>query len=174
MEKLSEQDKITFGGIITSVTERFSRKSGKPFGIITIEDFDSVGEFALFDTNWTKWSSMLKPNYTLFITAKCQPRFYNNKSFELVITNIEHLYDVKQNKLQRFTISIESSSLDSKVVSDLTSIIERKTGNIQLYIKLHKLKENPVILYSTSRKINIDKELIDFIKNTDNMKYSIN
>ena len=33
----------------------FSSKTNKPFGIVTIEDFEGQGELALFGEEWTKW-----------------------------------------------------------------------------------------------------------------------
>ncbi len=56
LEGLSKRDEITFGGIVTSVDERFSQKTGKPFGFVTIEDFEGSGELALFGDDWARWN----------------------------------------------------------------------------------------------------------------------
>ena len=52
MTELAKADEVTFGGIVTSVNERFSQKTGKPFGFVTIEDFEGTGELALFGDDW--------------------------------------------------------------------------------------------------------------------------
>ena len=52
MTQLAKADEVTFGGIVTSVNERFSQKTGKPFGFVTIEDFGGTGELALFGDDW--------------------------------------------------------------------------------------------------------------------------
>ena len=53
---------MTFGGIVTAVSERFSQKTGKPFGFVTIEDFKGSGELALFGDDWARWNNLLKVN----------------------------------------------------------------------------------------------------------------
>lgn len=174
MEELSKRDEITFGGIVTSVTERFSQKTGKPFGIVTIEDFEGVGEIALFGEDWARWNGLMKENYTIFITAKCQPRFRNSNIFETKIQNVEQLYDVKEKRLQRFTISIEAAALNTETVSELTSIIEETPGNTQLYIQLYTPEQNAVTLHATNRGVNVERKLLDYIKATDFMEYTIN
>ena len=70
MTQLSKTDEVTFGGIVTAVTERFSQKTGKPFGFVTIEDFDGTGELALFGDDWARWNNLLKENYTIFVNSK--------------------------------------------------------------------------------------------------------
>ena len=51
-DRIGKADEVTFGGIVTSVNERFSQKTGKPFGFVTIEDFEGTGELALFGDDW--------------------------------------------------------------------------------------------------------------------------
>ncbi len=41
-EALAQKAELTFGGIVTNVTDKFT-KTGKPCGFITIEDFDASG-----------------------------------------------------------------------------------------------------------------------------------
>ena len=61
-------------------------------------------------------------NYTVYITAKCQPRYRNNPDMlELKVQKIEQLYDVKQNRLERFTISMDATALDEAFVSELAT-----------------------------------------------------
>ena len=76
-KELSKFEELLFGGIVTSVSSRWT-KTNKPFGIVTIEDFEGAGEIALFGEEWTKWQSMLQEEYPVYITAKCQQRFRNN------------------------------------------------------------------------------------------------
>ncbi len=175
MTKLSQTDEVTFGGIVTSVNERFSQKTGKPFGFVTIEDFEGTGELALFGDDWARWNNLLKVNYTIYITAKCQPRYRNNPLLlELKVQNVEQLYDVKEHKLQRFTISMDASSLDDELVSELSTVIDEHQGNTQLFIQLRTLENSIVTLQSRNKTVNVDRKLIDFITASDKMEFHIN
>ena len=175
MTELAKADEVTFGGIVTSVNERFSQKTGKPFGFVTIEDFHGTGELALFGDDWARWNNLLKMNYTVFITAKCQPRYRNNPDLlELKVQKIEQLYDVKQNRLERFTISMDATALDDAFVSELATVIEEHIGNTQLYIQLRTPDNTVLMLRSKNGGVNVDRTLIDFISSNEKMEFHIN
>ncbi|MBF1602849.1 MAG: DNA polymerase III subunit alpha [Prevotella sp.] len=175
MTELAKADEVTFGGIVTSVNERFSQKTGKPFGFVTIEDFDGTGELALFGDDWARWNNLLKMNYTVYITAKCQPRYRNNPDMlELKVQKIEQLYDVKQNRLERFTISMDATALDDAFVSELATVIEEHIGNTQLYIQLRTPDNTVLMLRSKNGGVNVDRTLIDFISSNEKMEFHIN
>lgn len=174
MEQLSKREEITFGGIITAVNERFSQKTGKPFGFVTIEDFEGSGELALFGDDWARWNGLMKENYTIFVTAKCQPRYRNSNLYELKVQNVEQLYDVKAHRLERFTISVDTSSVNDQTVSDLVTLVEQNEGSTQLYIELHTAEQSSVTLHCRNKGVNVDRALLDFIANEENMSYKIN
>lgn len=174
MDQLSKREEITFGGIITAVNERFSQKTGKPFGFVTIEDFEGSGELALFGDDWARWNGLMKENYTIFVTAKCQPRYRNSNLYELKVQNVEQLYDVKAHRLERFTISVDASSVNDQTVSDLVTLVEQNEGSTQLYIELHTAEQSSVTLHCRNKGVNVDRALLDFIANEENMSYKIN
>ena len=172
--ELAKREEITFGGIVTSVMERFSQKTGKPFGIVTIEDFDGTGEIALFGDDWAKWSGIIKNNNSIFITAKCTPRFRDSNIYEMKVQNVEFLYDVKEKRLQRITISIPMEDIDETLVNELSSVMEGNPGKTQLYLNLHTADNNQLLLRSHIKGINVDHHIIQFIESHSMMEYTIN
>lgn len=171
--QLAQRDEVTIGGIVTAVNERFSQKTGKPFGFITIEDFEGQGELALFGDDWIRWNGLLKPNYTIFITAKCQQRYRGSDLYELKIQNVEQLYDIKAHRLERFTLTLEAATINDKTVTELATIISQNEGTTQLYIALRTPQQTTVMLRSRTIKVNVDHRLIDFVT-TNNIEYRIN
>lgn len=173
ISQLAQRDEVTIGGIVTAVNERFSQKTGKPFGFITIEDFEGQGELALFGDDWIRWNGLLKPNYTIFITAKCQQRYRGSDLYELKIQNVEQLYDIKAHRLERFTLTLEAATINDKTVTELATIISQNEGTTQLYIALRTPQQTTVMLRSRTIKVNVDHRLIDFVT-TNNIEYRIN
>lgn len=174
LAELSKREEISFGGIITAVNERFSQKTGKPFGFVTIEDFEGSGELALFGDDWARWNGLMKENYTIFVTAKCQPRFRNSESYELKVQNVQQLYDVKEKRLEKFTISIPASKVTDETISNLSTLLDGNEGNTQLYIQLHTSENDFVTLRSKGKGININRKLLDYIAAEEEMDYFIN
>ena len=173
ISQLAQRDEVTIGGIVTAVNERFSQKTGKPFGFITIEDFEGQGELALFGDDWIRWNGLLKPNYTIFIAAKCQQRYRGSDLYELKIQNVEQLYDIKAHRLERFTLTLEAATINDKTVTELATIISQNEGTTQLYIALRTPQQTTVMLRSRTIKVNVDHRLIDFVT-TNNIEYRIN
>ena len=172
---LSALDEVTFGGIVTAVNERFSQKTGKPFGFVTIEDFNGSGELALFGDDWARWNNLLKVNYTVYFTARCQPRYRNNPSvLELKVQSIEQLYDVKAHRLKRFTVSMDAAAMDDALVSELSTFVEQHKGRTQLFIQLRTPDNTTVVLKSRGGGVNVDRKLVDFIDANQKMEFHIN
>lgn len=173
--ELAKREEITFGGIVTSVVERFSQKTGKPFGFVTIEDFDSSGELALFGDDWMKWNGLMKENYTVYVTARCMPRFRNSNIYELRVQNVEQLYDVKEKRLEKLTISMDASTVDDTMVSELTAVIDKHPGKTQLYVQLRDADpQNNLVLHCGLKSVDVDRNLLSFIENNGKMEYWIN
>ena len=154
-------EELTFGGIVTSVSQRWT-KTNKPFGIVTIEDFEGQGELALFGEEWTKWQSMLQEEYHVYITAQCVQRFRNNPdAYDMVIKKIEFLSDVKEKSIEKFTIYMEASMFNDAQLTDLETTLKSSDGKVPLYINIHDAKNNTNIqLYSRNITVDVNKKLL--------------
>ena len=151
---LEKREEITFGGIVTKVVERFSQKSGKPFGFVTIEDFESSGELALFGDDWLRWNNMLKENYTVYVTAKMTERFRNSGMKELKVQNVEQLYDVKAKRIERLTLMMNAYDITDETVANLTSMIQANTGDTPLFVQINTGgPEDNILLGSKAYKV---------------------
>ncbi len=181
-QELAKTAELTFGGIVSSVTSRFT-KNNKPFGIVTIEDFNGQGELALFGDEWTKWQHMLKEEYIVYITATMRQRFANApNSLELVIKSVEFMNDVKDKRIERFTIYIDSTMLHNSRMNDLEVLLKSNPGNVPLYFNIHDSEHNTdLTLLSHNTTIDPCKKLLNFLDDLNNeteehetVRYAIN
>ena len=168
---LARVQEVTFGGIITEVKERFSSRTNKPFGIVSIEDYSGTGEFTLFDEEWTRWSSMLKHEYTVRITGQCTERFRGTGNYRLSILNIEFLDDVKRRGFDNMTITIDSTSIDETQANELLTLIEENPGATQLSLRLCDGTQYGEVTLRARNSINICKQLLDFCETTAGLGY---
>ncbi|MBQ6422032.1 MAG: DNA polymerase III subunit alpha [Prevotella sp.] len=172
---LEKREEITFGGIVTKVVERFSQKSGKPFGFVTIEDFESSGELALFGDDWLRWNNMLKENYTVYITAKMTERFRNSGMKELKVQNVEQLYDVKAKRIERLTLTMNAYDITDETVANLTSMIQANTGDTPLFVQINTGgPEDNILLGSKAYKVNVDRKFLQSLAANESIRYRIN
>ncbi len=171
---LSKKEEIVFGGIVTAVRTRMT-KNGNPCGFVTIEDFSGSGEMAFFGEDWGRWRGMLEEGYSVYVTAKCAPRWRDSNQLEFHVTDIQYLQTVKEKRIEKMTIMMEAQSIDEEIVSDLTSLISDNPGPTQLYFQIHHPESStPIMLRSKTANINVKRELISYIESHPNMGYRIN
>ena len=174
---LVDREDITLGGIVTSVQTRFSAKTNKPWGIVTLEDFDGSGELALFGDDWLNLNGKFIEGAAVYITGKMRSRFqFNNDGpKELKVTNVELLQTVKERAIDRITISMNTDLLKDWVVADLTEIIREHPGKTKLFFQLRdSVGKHHVLLQSKNSCVDVRYQLIDYIDCHDGLDYKIN
>ena len=174
--KLSDREDVILGGIVTAVRTGFT-KNGKPYGIVTLEDFEGSGELALFGEDWGDKSGFFTIGASVYVTAKLKPRFSYNPDGpkDLKITGVEFLQTVKDKAIDRITISMSADMLDDQIVAELAELIAENPGNTNLFVQLHdSTGKKHVLLRSTTKNIDVKSSLIHFIEQTPALDYKIN
>ena len=172
--ELQKKQEVLLGGIVTMVRSKFT-KNGKPCGFVTIEDFEGSGELAFFGEEWGKWKGMLVEGCTVLVKAQFVQRFRGSDMMEMRVTDIQYLQTVKDQKIERLTITVNADKIDDTVVTDLVSVINDSPGNTQLYFLVYDGASNrPFGLRSKYGKVDISRELMTFIKENEALGYKIN
>jgi DNA polymerase-3 subunit alpha len=174
VQAITDREEIKVGGIVTAVQPKLT-KTGKPCGFINIEDFKGSGELALFGEEWGRWSGWFKEGSSIYITGKLVPRWQNSDQLELRIQKIEYLQTVKEDAIDHITISMTTELLNDEIVSELNGVLEDCPGKTTLFFQLHDAQgKNNILLQSRSKKIDVRRNLLTFIEQTDGMDYHIN
>ena len=175
---LLDREDITLGGIVTGIQTRFSAKTNKPWGIVTLEDFDGSGELTLFGDDWLALNGKFIEGAAVYITGKMQPRFRGSEQKELKVGNVELLQTVKEKAVDRITISLitDKELLDEKIVTELSEIISDCPGKTKLFFQLRdSLGKHHVLLRSQKGGVDVRHTLLDFIEShKEVMDYKIN
>ena len=175
-KKLSRLSSMTFGGIVTGVVSRWSSRTNKPFGFVTIEDYEGPGELALFNDEWAKWQHMFKEGYTVYVTAKCVPRFRDNSElFDIRIQSVDFLNDVKDKYIEKLTIAVNTSVLDDTQMTDLATVIRSNPGRVPLFFQMYDAEhKRDVLLVSRGNEVDINASLISYIESCPALTYTLN
>ena len=175
-KKLSRLSSMTFGGIVTGVVSRWSSRTNKPFGFVTIEDYEGPGELALFNDEWVKWQHMFKEGYTVYVTAKCVPRFRDNSElFDIRIQSVDFLNDVKDKYIEKLTIAVNTSVLDDTQMTDLATVIRSNPGRVPLFFQMYDAEhKRDVLLVSRGNEVDINASLISYLESCPALTYTLN
>lgn len=171
---LSKKDQIVIGGIVTGTKSKFT-KNGKPCGFVTIEDFEGSGELAFFGEEWGRWKGMLVEGSTVFITAKCVQKYRDSNYYDLKIADIQYLQTVKDQRIEKFTITMDSTSIDETVVNDISTMLRNSPGSTQLYFQINDVTSNSyVLLRSKMGPISLKHKFMTYIEANPEMSYHVN
>ena len=172
--ELARKPEVTVGGIVTEVRDRYT-KTGKPMGVVTIEDFDGSGELAFFGEEWGRWRGMFVEGSSVYVRGRYVQKYPNSQFIDFRTTGVEYLQTVRDSKITRFTITCERDALDDTVVNELTTLISDSPGHTELYVQILDREHNTnLLLRSTSRTISLSRDLIRFIEQHPRLGYQVN
>ena len=168
-----QNKELLLGGIVTGYREGLT-KTGKPYGIIKIEDMSGSGEMPLFGDNYINFSKYGKEGLYLYIKAELQPRRWKEAELDFKINSIQLLHDVKDSLIHSLSISIPIDDLNKQIISELSTLIKSNPGKTQLFFNV--AGSDHVALHFSSRdiRLNVTQELLNFINDSDHLDFTIN
>jgi DNA polymerase-3 subunit alpha len=158
LQQLNNRD-VNFAGIITNANHRVS-KTGKPFGSFIIEDYNASFEFAVFSEEYAKFKHLLNNDAFVFIKARVQTKFYNEKEFELKIISVHFLDEVANKMAKGIMISLRSESINEMKIKKLKEISKNSKGKLTVKFSIRDNDQNLSIdVESNQLKLEYNKEL---------------
>ena len=174
--KLADREDVILGGIVTAQKTGFT-KTGKPYGVVTIEDFDGTGEIFMMGEEWGQRAGMFQIGASVYVTGKVKSRFMYNENGpkDLKIGGVEFLQTIKERAIDRITISLMTDQINDELVNDLTELINDCPGKTKLFFQLRDSSgKQHVLLRSKREGIDVKNKLIDYINTHEGVAYSIN
>ena len=164
LKSLQSKKEITFAGIVTEIKTGTSAKDGKPFGYVKLESFKSSHQFRLFGTKWTNIRHLFNENETIFVRAQVVQPWKSSAYLDLSITSVELLSEVKNQLLERITLTIALENLSVELVSELTDLANKYKGKTKLDFIINEPGERAVELHA-DRSIEVSSEFAHYINN---------
>ncbi len=172
-EALAKFDEVTFGGIVTDIREGQTRK-GNPYGIVKIEDFTGAGEIPLFGKDWLDYHNNFIIGAPLFIRGKAVPKQWGQGGYDLALKSIELLADVKDSVIDKITLFVPLDKLTVSMVEDLAEIARESPGRAELYFNVFSGENMKACLFSRKTKISVQKKLVDYVLEHQDIVFKIN
>jgi len=151
------------GGMITSGQKKMT-KTGKEFGVFTLEDYYDSHEFALFGKDFIEFGKFLtnldQPRF-LLIRGKVQSRYGMPDQLEFKVQSMELMAEMLD-KIKTCNISLPLTSVTEEKITKLYEVIGRHAGKSQLKFSIFEIAEN-IKLELPSRKVRVkpDKALLE-------------
>ncbi len=162
---------ISFAGIVTGAEHRMTR-NGKPFGVLTIEDYTGSQEIALFSDDYLKFKTYLEKEYFLFLRGKVQHRYNDENNLEIKISSMKMLPDIGNELSRGVSVMLSVDSLQQKLIDDLYDITSQFPG--RLPFKVHvKDFDQKVEMTSKSLKVSFSNHLFEKLDAIPGISYKV-
>lgn len=164
---------LRLAGIVTEAAHRVS-KNGKPYGTLTLEDYNNSYRFFLFSDDYVKHKDYLVNNWFLYIQGKIQERQWDPTQLEFKITRIELLSEIRDKMAKSITIKVDHQSVDERFVSQLVALANKNTGSCELKLNLVDASEDTFITSSSSKRVSLSQDFMLELNSFKEIQFKIN
>ncbi len=168
---------LSFGGIVTDVQHRVS-KSGKGWGVFTMEDYSDSYEFKVFGEEYLKFKHFLVPNSFLFIRTTILEGWMNREGIRgdarLKFTEFKLLHDVMEDMCKKITVKIPIQQVNEKSIIAFEGIFKKNKGKQSLSFAIWDAEEQIELnVHSRNTRIKITSELLQTLEQK-NVNFKLN
>ena len=172
-EALKGRKEIKIAGIVTEVAHRMT-KTGKPFGILTIEDYQDAFKFFMFGDEYVKFKGYLNMGWFLYLVGSIEPGKWDKTKLEFKFTRVELLAEIKDKMTKSITLDVNIDEVSDDFINQIESIVNSSNGNCKFSLNLIDRKEkNAVVLTSRSKKIALTDEVLNTFDKMQGVEYSV-
>ena len=171
MDAIKGKD-LRFAGVVTNV-EHKETKTGKPFGVLHIEDYQGTFSFYLFGDDYIDYKAYFTIGWLLHLSGKVKKKFYND-DLEFKISSIVLLSELIDKQVRDAVLRVDISDISEGLVNDVVDIVNENKGKHSLVINVvDHLNKYEVDLLSRKMKVNLDKPFIQQIGELNQLKLKI-
>lgn len=120
---------VIFAGMAIDAAHRTSKKTGKDFGILTLEDYSGSYKLMLFSETYLKNKHFIEPGQFLMVRGLVQPHFYDENRLEIKINQISLLSEVMANMVKSITLYLSLDDINKELTTEIADLIENNPGN---------------------------------------------
>lgn len=161
LESLVPRREVRFGGIVTAAMSGISQKSGRPYGSLTIEDYDGQYELRLFGEDGLKYKEYCQKGLFVFVQAEIKQYTIKKDGVEsksparIYIDRIMPLGDVVAQFTKSINFHIDIRMLTEDFCNRLKKLAHQNRGKTKLTVNVDD-KEHEMSLFMSSTDMSVD------------------
>ena len=165
---------LRFGGVVTDYAERTS-KSGNPYGIMTIQDYDGEGRLFLFGDQFTTYRNFGKEGLYVLVTVKVNPPKWEGGRPFREVQSIQLLDQVVDTAFSTLDIAIPEDAITEELYDTIVSGAgELKPGGVTLNLYItDRQKQVTLKMCNHTRRLTITSDFIDSLKSFEDVRYQL-
>ena len=164
---------MSLAGIVTEVVHRVT-KTGKPFGILTIEGYEDSHTFYLFSDDYIKFKEFMVVGWFLYLKGIVITRQWGDQRPEFKISSIQLLSEIREKLSKSIQVDIKPTAVNEEIINQIEEILVNNPGKCSFKVNLVEEKENiSVDLLSRKFMVNPNDTLLNSLKNLPEIEYKV-
>ncbi len=144
-------------------TQHRKTKTGKDFGILTIEDFSGKSEFMLWSEDYVRYNNYMEKGIIVMVEGGFKQR-YNSDQYEFRLAKIHLLETVKTTLTKQVVIDIEPQFINEDFVDFIDKNIKANPGKTSIKFNImDKRNSYKIGMYSLEKGFTMNDEMAEFL-----------
>jgi len=151
-------------GLVTDAQHR-TTKTGRNFGILTLEDFSGKTEIALWSDDYMRFKDYLDKGKNVLVNGFFKAS-WKADSYEFKVSSINLLETAKQNLTKSIEIGLHPSAVSAEFVSFMSNNVMQNPGKSTLKFTINEPREQIKInLFTSEKGFTMNDDMAQFLLN---------
>ncbi len=139
------------GGMVSALQEGISKKSGKKYAMVTIEDLTGTVQMLLMNENFDRFRSLLTLNKPVLVIAEVNTGEDKPKLFPQEILGLE---DAPRRYTKQVHLRLRAAELDRTRLEAVRNLVEAHRGNVPLFLSI-RMPSGPVVFLESNEHFSV-------------------
>ncbi|MBA3658357.1 MAG: DNA polymerase III subunit alpha [Gemmatimonadales bacterium] len=155
------EHQATIAAVVTSVKRQISKKSGKEFARLVLEDFHGTAEAIVFPDAWAKLNGVIVPDASLLLTGGFSDRDRGEERAPFIVESARALQELKSSGALALSLRWRAPSApEPHALSKAAALCSAKPGPTPLYIDWSDGNGEQVRLRSRRLRVAAEDDLL--------------
>ena len=159
-------------GLVIDAQHRLT-KTGKNFGILTIEDYSGKSEFVLWSEDYVKYTNYLEKGMIVLVEGGFKTR-YNSDQYEFRLSKIHLLETVKPLLTKQVVLDVQPQFINEDFVNFIAANVKAYPGKTTLKLNINDSRNNyKVGMYTMAGGFTMNDEMAVFLNDNPVVEVSV-
>ena len=159
-------------GLVIDAQHRLT-KTGKNFGILTIEDYSGKSEFMLWSEDYVKYTNYLEKGMIVLVEGGFKTR-YNSDQYEFRLSKIHLLETVKPLLTKQVVLDVQPQFINEYFVNFIDANVKAYPGKTTLKLNINDSRNNyKVGMYTMAGGFTMNDEMAVFLNDNPVVEVSV-
>ena len=155
------EQQVSVAAVVTGVKRQISKKTGKEYARLVLEDFHGTAEAIVFPDCWAKLNQIIAPDSALLLTGGYSDRDRGEDQAPFIVETARELSDLKASGALALSLRWRSpSSLQPSALQAVAALCSAHPGPTPLYIEWSDGNGEAVRLRSRRVRVAAEDDLV--------------